>query len=155
MSQCSWHNYGRGFAFSELEAECAKKNDPITVSDVERLLNCSPIFAEKLKKNFREIGIEKPELEDYEEWDECCNLGLASLFAEVVSEAEGLQRLYACDDCNSENFVLFGVALPWDYNDKERVLEAEDIEEIFQTYLEILKPGISVSIGDQEVENYG
>lgn len=155
MSQLSWHNYGRGIQFDDLFAECKGKNDPITTEDIERLLNCAPLFAERLKKTFKENGTEKPSVEDYEDWDDCYALGLGGLFAEVVREAEGLQNLYACDDYDSQVFVIFGRALPWDYNDKERSLEKEDIDEMFQTYLDILKPGNTVLIDDQEVENGG
>ena len=53
--------------------------------------------------------------------------------------------------------MIFGIAHPWDYNEKERQLTQEQIDAIFLKYLEILKPFLvkDIDIDEQEVENGG
>lgn len=157
MSHVSWHNYGRGIQFDDVYASCKRHGDPITAEDLERLLACAPLFAASLHKTFLETGIENPTVEQYEDWDDCYCLGLAGLFAEVVREAEELPYIYACDNHDSEVFVIFGKAHPWDYSEKERQITQEQIDAIFLKYLGILKPFLidDINIDDEEVENGG
>lgn len=164
MSYCSWHEYGLGINFSDFDGACDKAGDPITVADIERLLE----VAHKLQRDVHEYiaGVKEDnpgveiEVDDYRCFDpDGYGLELSYIFAQAVAEAEGLTHVFACDSYDGDHFVLFGQGYPWNMNEREKALKKEDVEGIFYKYLKLLKPSlgekVDAEIDFQSVENGG
>ncbi len=164
MSYCSWHEYGLGINFTDFEIACDRAKDPITVEDIERLLNVAPKLQRDVHKYIQGVKEDNPgveiELYDYRNFDpDGFGLELSYIFAQAVAEAEGLTHVFACDSDDCYHFVLFGQGYPWNMNEREKALKKEDVEGIFYKYLKILKPSlgekVDVEIDFQSVENGG
>mgnify|MGYP006075762323 CR=1 FL=1 len=92
MSFSTWHNYGYGICISDLNFNSVKR--------LRKLLHKAPEYQAKIKKWMEDIGITKPTMEDYLDFDQDYRLGMTSILCGVINEAEGL-NLYACDDSGS------------------------------------------------------
>ncbi len=145
MSYSTWHNYGYGICV-----------DDIVCSDVERLeqlLAMAPNFSTKLHGWLTESGLTEPAWDDYMEYDQEFQLGLATILKEVLEETEGIQ-MTACDDYNSTAYLLYQPRYPWHLADAERKLTEEQLVGIFSRYVRILTDE-PVEIDHQAVENGG
>lgn len=163
MSYCSWHEYGLGIDFSDFDVACDKAGDPITVADIERLLEVAPKLQRDVHEYIEGVKEDNPDVEikvdDYRCFDDNYRLELAYIFAQAVSEAEDLTHVYACESYENDHFVLFGQGYPWNLNEREKSITKEEVEDIFYKYLKILKPSlgetVNVEIDFQSVENGG
>lgn len=164
MSYQSWHDYGLGINFTDFEIACNRADDPITVEDIERLLKVAPKLQRDVHEYIEGVKEDNPDVEievdDYRCFDpDGYGLELAYIFAQAVSEAEGLTHLYATSSYENDHFVLFGQGYPWNLNEREKAITKEEVEGIFYKYLKILKPSlgetVDAEIDFQSVENGG
>lgn len=152
MSYESWHTYGIGFCTEDIATEKFFSGNDY-VQRLESLLSCAPVFQEKVRSCLEERGIQKPDWDDYCEYDDEYYCGLGTLLAEVIREAENLDVI-ACDDCNGHVYVLYSPRYPWQMEDREKNLTEEEVKEIFRKYISILTDA-SVEVDEQSVENGG
>lgn len=83
MSFTTWHNYGY-----------ALRTDNITIKSVKvlaELLRLAPEFEKEMQLYFEDCDIEEPEIDDYFEFQEYDNHGLASLMKMVLKETEQVE----------------------------------------------------------------
>lgn len=145
MSYHTWHNYGYGI--------CTDKLETSTVSRIQLLIHCAPEYEKAVNKLLLERGINDPQADDYLELEINGCYGIASLLQDVILEAEGLVFI-ACDDYNSNNYLLYMPSYPWHLPAKERSLSEEDIRQIFAKYVSILSDEV-LEVDYQSVENGG
>lgn len=145
MSYHTWHNYGYGI--------CTDKLETADVSRIQALLRCAPEYEKTVNKLLLERGITDPEPDDYLELEinSCC--GMASILQDVILEAEGLIFI-ACDDYNSNNYLLYMPSYPWHLQANERGLTEEAVRQIFAKYVSILSDEV-LEVDYQSVENGG
>lgn len=145
MSFQTWHNYGYGICTDDIKTH--------SVERLENLLLLAPKFKAQVDEWLRKEDIKEPTWNDYMEFDEDYNLGLATLLKEVIEEAEGIS-LNACDDFEGTNYLMYQAKYPWSLTDIERNLTKEQVTEIFERYVGILTDE-EILIADQEAENGG
>lgn len=145
MSYSTWHNYGYGICV-----------DDINTQDVERLqalLELAPEFKAKIDGWLSEREIQEPSWDDYMEFDQDFQLGLATILKEVITEVEGIV-LTACDDHDSKDYLLYQPMYPWNITDADPGMTEEKVAGIFRHYVSILTE-VPIDIDYQAVENGG
>lgn len=145
MSYSTWHTYGCGICVSDIKEE--------SVERLERLLSMAPKYQKSLHDWLDECEITSPTFEDYLEFDQDYNLGLATILKEVVREAEDIE-LVACDDFAGADYLLYSPDYPWYFNEVKTLPTEEAAAALFHKYISILTDE-DVSIKYQEVENGG
>ena len=145
MSYCTWHNYGYGICTDQIEVDSVEK--------LEELLSYAPKHQNEYQAYFKECGISDPDVEDYFEFDRDCYYGLATILKKVIEEVEDIE-LFACDDFDCRDYLIYPYTYPWLITEKERDLTEEKLEQLFKKYVSILtdKP---IDIDYQSVENGG
>ena len=91
MSYHTWTVDGYGICTNDIET---------TKERVEKLLQLAPEFNDIIHTWFKESGIVNPELDDYLEYDEDWNSGVAYLLQRVIEEVENV-RLDIAEDFDS------------------------------------------------------
>lgn len=129
MSYTSWHTYGYGICLSRLECDSMER--------MQKLLKLAPKYYESVQNWLREQRIEKPDMGDIMESDQEYHLGLATVLQNVILEAENI-RFTACDDYNSEIYLVYEPSYPWSMPEKERNLTEETLRQILAKYISIL-----------------
>lgn len=76
MSYQTWHIYGYGICVSDI-TRC-------TVERLEKLLALAPNYQKRMHQWFMDCKITKPNLEDYLNYDQNFNLGLATILKDVI-----------------------------------------------------------------------
>lgn len=145
MSYSTWHNYGYGICV-----------DDINTQDVERLqalLVLAPEFKAKIDGWLTEREIQEPSWDDYMEFDQDFQLGLATILKEVITEAEGID-LTACDDYDGKVYLLYQPMYPWNITEADSGMTEEKAAGIFRHYVSILTE-VPIDIDYQAVENGG
>lgn len=145
MSYSTWHTYGYGICVDHIKEQ--------SVERLEKLLSMAPEYQKNLHEWLKECEITEPTFEDYLEFDQDFNLGLASILKEVIREAEQIE-LTACDDFDCRNYLLYESGYPW-YFSKTKVLSTEEAAaDLFRKYISILTDE-PINIEYQGVENGG
>ncbi|MDE6852146.1 MAG: hypothetical protein K2J67_06610 [Lachnospiraceae bacterium] len=125
MSYTSWHTYGYGVCLSRLECDSMER--------MEKLLELAPEYHKSVQNWLREQCIAKPDVDDILESDQEYHLELQN----VILEAENIQ-FTACDDYNSETYLVYEPSYPWNISEKERSLTEETLRRILAKYISIL-----------------
>ncbi len=145
MGYVSWHNYGYGVCVSDIE--------PVQVDRLEKMLACASLFHAEVRQWLSNSGISEPTYEDYTDFDQDYMLGLATLLARVIEEAEEIE-FTACDDADGSDYLIYMPSYPWCLPEKERELTEEKICRILARYIGMLTEQ-EVIIDYQSVENGG
>ena len=98
MSFYTWHTYGYGICVSDIDCESIEK--------LKKLLHQAPGVEKAVKDWLKNCNMENPDWDDYMEYDEDYNLGLATFLKEVILECEGIE-LTACSDLNDNLYLLY------------------------------------------------
>ena len=146
MSYHTWHVYGYGICVDDIIRNT-------TVDRIGRLLALSPTYNEKMQEYLKECDIENPTVDDYNEYDEGCLKGIATILQEVIEEVEDIP-LCAARDYDDCEYLVFEPMYPWAENEKVRELTEEKLKQIFEKYVSILTDQ-PIEIGFQEIENGG
>ena len=145
MSYESWHNYGYGISTTKLEID--------SVERIEALLSLAPEYQTEIRQWFEECEITEPTVDDYLEFDQDYNLGIATILRIVIQEAEKVEFL-ACDDCHCQRFLMYPKLYPWEIQAVDQGMTKERVEEILKKYVSIVSD-TELEIDYQEAENGG
>lgn len=145
MSYTSWCTYGYGICLSKLECDSMER--------MQKLLKLAPKYYKSVQNWLREQRIEKPDVGDILESDQEYHLGLATVLQNVMLEAENI-RFTACDDYNSETYLVYEPSYPWSVPEKERNLTEETLRQILAKYISILTDDV-FEVDYCSVENGG
>lgn len=145
MSYTSWCTYGYGICLSKLECDSMER--------MQKLLKLAPKYYKSVQNWLREQRIEKPDVGDILESDQEYHLGLAMVLQNVMLEAENI-RFTACDDYNSETYLVYEPSYPWSVPEKERNLTEETLRQILAKYISILTDDV-FEVDYCSVENGG
>lgn len=129
MSFHTWHTYGYGVEMTNISCDSPGR--------IKLLLSVAPEFQKQVDEQFKELGIKEPTVEDYIEFDQDYNLGLAYILQQVILEAEDLE-FTACNDFDGRIYLLYEPSYPWDIPDKDKSLQERDIAGILVKYLTFL-----------------
>lgn len=129
MSYTSWHTYGYGICLTGMECDSMKR--------MKNLLKLAPEYHKSVQNWLKDQGIEKADVDDILESDQEYRLGLATVLRNVILEAENI-RFTACDDYNSETYLVYEPSYPWDVSEEERNLTEETLCQILAKYISIL-----------------
>lgn len=129
MSYTTWHTYGYG-----LQTDCLTIKSAESLAD---LVKCAPEFEKWVTECFRKNEITDPTIENYLELDTDCENELAFILQKVMEEAEGIE-LTACDDSEGFDYLLYQPKYPWQMTDKDKGLNQEKLNAIFERYLSII-----------------
>ena len=146
MSYHTWTVDGYGICTNNIET---------TKERVEKLLQLAPKFNNTIQTWFKESEIENPELDDYLEYDEDWNSGVAYLLQQVIEEVENV-RLDIAEDFDSYYYLMIRPTYLWTTLTKEeKELDSEEkVNDLFRKYVGILTEN-EVTIEYQSVENGG
>ena len=145
MSYHTWHNYGYGI--------CTDKLETAEVSRIQALIRCAPEYEKMANKLLQDRGISEPTADDYLELEINGSYGIASILLDVILEAENL-LFTACDDYNSNHYLLYMPSYPWHLQKKEHSLTEEAVRQIFTKYVSILSDEV-LEVDYESVENGG
>ena len=145
MSHHTWHNYGYGI--------CTDKLETAEVSRIQALIHCAPEYEKVVNKLLHERGIAEPTADDYLELEINGPYGIASILQDVILEAEHL-LFSACDDYNSNNYLLYMPSYPWHLQRNEHNLTEEAVRQVFAKYVTILSDEV-LEVDYESVENGG
>lgn len=104
---------------------------------MEKLLELAPEYHKSVQNWLREQCIAKPDVDDILESDQEYHLRLVTVLQNVILEAENIQ-FTACDDYNSETYLVYEPSYPWNISEKERNLTEETLRQILAKYISIL-----------------
>lgn len=145
MSYETWHNYGYGIITTKLKID--------SVERIEALLSLAPEYQKEIHTWFEDCEITEPTVDDYLDFDQDYNLGIATILRIVIQEVEKVEFL-ACDDCNCRRFLMYPPMYPWQIKDVDRDMTKERVQEILRKYVSIVSD-TELEIGFQEAENGG
>lgn len=145
MSFSTWHNYGYGICVSELNFNSVKR--------LRKLLHKAPKYKAEIIKWMKECKIVKPNIEDYEEFDQDYCFGIATILCGVINEAENIS-LYVCDDFENNIYLLYGPEYPWHIPKNEYGITMNHMNYIFKTYLSVVTDD-EIEVDYQEAANGG
>lgn len=145
MSYCTWHNYGYGIITTKLDID--------SVERIEALLSLAPDYRAEIHQWFEDCEITEPTVDDYLNFDQDYNLGIATILRVVIQEAEKIEFL-ACDDCNCQRFLMYPPMYPWQIRENDRGMTQEKVEQILKKYVSIVSD-TELDIDFQEAENGG
>ena len=146
MSYHTWTVDGYGICTNDIET---------TKERVEKLLQLAPEFNDIIHTWFKESGIVNPELDDYLEYDEDWNSGVAYLLQKVIEEVENV-RLDIAEDFDSYYYLMICPSYAWTTLTKEeKELDTEEkVNDLFKKYVGMLTDN-EITIEYQSVENGG
>lgn len=145
MSYASWHTYGYGICVSDIQEQ--------SVERLQKLISLAPGFQRNVQEWLDDCEITEPTYEDYLEFDQDFNLGLATILKEVILETEGVE-LVACDSYDSKDYLLYGPSYPWYQSGKKQLMTEEEAARLFQKYVSVLTDK-EIDVDYQSVENGG
>lgn len=129
MSFTTWHNYGYGL-----------RTDNITIKSVEdlaELLRLAPEFEKEMQLYFEDCDIEEPEIDDYFEFQEYDNHGLASLMKMVLKETEQVE-FTDCGDYDGLQYLMYQPSYPWELSERDLKLTEEKLEKMLKKYFSVI-----------------
>ncbi len=145
MSFYTWHTYGYGICVSDITCDSVEK--------LNELFHKAPGLEKAVSDWLKDCDIKEPTWEDYMEYDEDFNLGLATFLKEVILECEGIE-LTACNDFNGGLYLLYEPSYPWRLQKEQLNLTEERIKEIILKYVPILTEQ-QIEVGYYGPENGG
>lgn len=148
MSMHTYMTYGCGIRIKEVTPhgeDCVER--------LKALLSKAPEYQRSIQDWLNECGVDEPCWDDFMEFDQDYDLGLATILHEVILEAEGLQFV-ACSSYEGEQYLLFTPVYPWEIKEKEKDLTEDKIKEILRRYTSLLVDG-QINVDYWEAENYG
>ena len=145
MSFYTWHTYGYGICVSDIGS--------VSVEKLNELFHKAPGVEKAVNDWLKNCDIENPTWDDYMEYDEDFNLGLAMFLKEVILECEGIE-LTACNDFNDNQYLLYEPSYPWRLPEEEFSLTEARIKEIILKYVSILTEQ-QIEVGYYDPENGG
>lgn len=145
MSFYTWHTYGYGICVSDIVCESVEK--------LSELFHRAPGLEKAVNDWLKDCNIENPTWDDYMEYDEDFNLGLATFLKEVILECEGIE-LTACDDFDGNQYLIYEPSYPWHLPEEQISLTEERIKEIILKYVPILTEQ-QIEVGYHSPENGG
>ena len=143
MGFTTWHNYGYGVRTDNLKIK--------SVESVAKLVALAPKLQKEIQSYFHECEVSEPEIEDYFEFVEDENNGIASLLKLVIEETEKL-NLTACDDYEGRRYLLYQPSYPWEYSKTDLYLTEEKLNELYKKYLSVVTTD-EFSTDYMEIEN--
>lgn len=145
MSFSTWHNYGYGVCTSDLKVN--------SVERIEKLLEFAPEYRDDIHGWFEESGINKPTVDDYLDFDQDYNNGIAAILKEVIRESEGIE-FEACDNFDCMRYLIYMPSYPWHMTERDRTVTQEELDAILKKYISVISD-TEFDIDFQEVENGG
>lgn len=145
MSYTTWHDYGYGICTDDIKEH--------NVERLQNLLKLAPRCESKIQEYLAGAGISDPVWEDYMEYDQDFNCRLATIFMEVIEEAEGI-CMTSCSDYNCKLYLIYQAKYPWAISEEEKALTQEGLTDIFARYVGVLTDE-AIDIDYQSVENGG
>lgn len=145
MSYNTWHTYGYGVCVSDI-------GEP-PVERIQNLLAMAPVLQKEIQEWLDERGISAPDYNDYMEFAQDFQLGLATILKDVILEAENVD-LVACESYECEDYLLFAPDYPWHQKHLKRLETEKEVEELFRKYISVLTDE-PININYQSVENGG
>ncbi|MFI3294011.1 MAG: hypothetical protein SNI70_10910 [Rikenellaceae bacterium] len=145
MSFQSWHTYGYGI--------CVDHIDTTDITKLQALLTCAPKLNAEIQQHFLALEIDTPTWDDYMDFDEDYQLGLATILQRVISEAEGIE-LVACDDFENSQYLLYPPRYPWSMSSLDHELTEETIAAILHKYC-VMLTDTPIEIDYEAPENGG
>lgn len=145
MSYTTWHNYGYGICTSDLEIKSVKR--------IEELLIHAPEYRKEIQDWFDECDNREPTVDDYFDFDQDYQNGIATILKEVIKEATGIE-FEACDDFDCMRYLIYMPSYPWSMTERDRTVTKEELDEVLKKYVSIITDS-EIIIDYQEVENGG
>lgn len=152
MSYKTWHTYGYGICVDDIEE--------IEPARLQELIDMEPALSFDFYKLFKEW---KEDDEDFDPNDIDTYIkaaddlfdygGISGIICHVMSKVEGINFIY-CDDYDATNYVLFCPRYSWNMTEKEKMLTADELNNIFGKYINILTDQ-TVNVNYYDVENGG
>ena len=143
MSYSTWHTYGYGICVDHIKER--------SVERLEKLLSMSPEYQKDIHTWLEDCEITDPTFEDYLEFDQDYNLGLATILKEVIREAEHIE-LTACDDLDCREYLIYEAGYPWFFSKTKILATEKETEDLFRKYIAILTDE-PITVEYQGVEN--
>lgn len=145
MSYHTYHDYGYGTCLNDLTFD--------SVESIKKLLSFSPELEKDIDAWLEECEITEPTVEDYLNYDQDYQHGMATLLVKVIEEAEGIEFLSSID-FDGRIYLMYPQLYPWQMNEKDKLVTEEIIEKIVSKYLKIVTDS-PFQIGYVEAENGG
>lgn len=145
MSFSTWHNYGYGICTSDLKVD--------SVERIEALLEHAPEYKKEIHDWFDDCDITEPTVDDYLDFDQDYNNGIAAILQAVIKEATGIE-FAACDNFDCMRYLIYMPSYPWYMTDRDRSITQEELDEVLKKYVAIVTDS-KLEIDFQAVENGG
>ncbi len=145
MSFSTWHNYGYGICTSDLEID--------SVERIEELLSLAPEYRKEIHDWFEDCDNSEPTVDDYLDFDQDYNNGIAEILRVVIKEATGIE-FSACDGFDCMRYLIYMPSYPWHMTDRDRTITEEELDEVLKKYVSIVTDS-EIEIDYQEIENGG
>lgn len=147
MSYSTWHNYGYGIYTSDLIID--------SVERIEELMSHAPEYRKEIHEWFEDCDNTAPTVDDYLDFDQDYNNGIAAILQEVIKEATGIE-FTACDnfDCMRYLIYIYMPSYSWYMTERDRTVTQEELDEVLKKYVSIVTDS-KIEIDYQEVENGG
>ncbi len=145
MSYHTWHDYGIGICMDEIVID--------SVERIQKLILKAPNLAREIAAWITVCGIEHPTIEDYLEFDQDYDCGIATILKDVILEKEHIE-FYCCEDFDGKKYIMYQPCYPWQMRWRDRRMTKKKITKILAKYLRILTEQ-PFEIGEIESENGG
>lgn len=145
MSYSTWHNYGYGICTSDLKVD--------SVERIEKLLEYAPEYRKEIHDWFDDGDNAEPTLDDYLDFDQDYNNGIAAILQAVIKEATGIE-FAACDNFDCMRYLIYMPSYPWNMTERDRSITQDELDEVLKKYVSIITDS-KLDIDFQEVENGG
>lgn len=102
MSYHTWHDYGIGICMDEIVID--------SVERIHKLILKAPNLAREIAAWITVCGIEHPTIEDYLEFDQDYDCGIATILKDVILEKEHIE-FYCCEDFDGKSILCISRAI--------------------------------------------
>lgn len=115
-----------------------------TVDKIRAMLELAPELEENVNEWLAECDVPLPEatVDDYAEFDQDNCDGIPALIAKAITEIEGINMETASDE-DGVVYLFMSACMPWEFNDKERAMTADDYIAMLSKYWHMLYEGES------------
>ena len=145
MSYHTWHDYGIGICMDEIKID--------TVERIHKLIQKAPKLSMEIAAWLSVCEIEHPTIDDFIDFDQDYNCGLATILKEVILEKEHIE-FYCCEDFEGKKYIMYQPCYPWHMRWRDRRMTKKKVKKILSKYLKILTDE-PFEIGAVESENGG
>ena len=129
MSYHTWHDYGFGICMDEIKIDSAER--------IHKLILKAPKLMREVAAWLCSCNIEDPTIEDYLEYDQDYNCGIAAILRDVILEKEHLE-FYCCEDFDGKKYIMYQPCYPWQMKWRDRMMTRKKLKKILTKYLRIL-----------------